>query len=220
MAKLKKKPLSAGIKGSRTSRTKKSETPVTTSFDSGEYVDGGEKGSGTVAVVDDNPEVLGALGVLVEEIKEAHQEALHCATSVVLAAASAGEKLLEAKVLVEKEGSVPFTKWVEQNTDMSWRTGYSYIQVHEAQRRHAINLADCKSIREVLALCAAAKGSSKPDRDPKVDSWVNSLRKVEEWFNETAKEDPIENWDDDRKKTVRDLLSPIVSFHRKLKPSA
>lgn len=154
------------------------------------------------------------ISTLIEDIKGSHKIAIGQMGRAVIAAARAGQLLLAAKVKLPKDK--PFTEWVTETFEFSWRTAYDYIRVKEAVDRHAPEIENCKSIRDVLKLGDSADSDKKKKRDVRRESYVTYAAKIERWFAEETSKSPVEDWDQTRKDTTAKMLQGVVGIYNQL----
>jgi hypothetical protein len=152
------------------------------------------------------------LDQLTEQIKDNHKAAIGQMGRAVIVAARAGQLLLAAKVALPKEKK--FTEWLAETFDFSQRTAYNYMKVSEAMSRRAAEIEQCESIRDVLKLLDA--DTKKKAKDPKQESVVSMLAKVERWIVEETDKSPVTDWETDRRENVRKLFDGVARFHSEL----
>jgi hypothetical protein len=157
---------------------------------------------------------LKALERIIEDIKDSHNDALQHATGIVVAAAQAGEKLLEAKNNLPDDTN--FSSWIEKNLPFKWRTGYDYVRIHEGISRHSIDPTACNSIREVLKLISSAEGKETKPKDPKTETWVSHVGAIEKFFDGEIEKSPIDEWPEKTREMRKGILKNIAAYYRKL----
>ena len=150
---------------------------------------------------------------LTEEIKQSHKAALGQMGRAVIAAARAGQLLLAAKVKLPKDKA--FTEWLAETFEFSQRTAYNSMKVSDALSRHASEIENCESIRDVLKLCDA-HDPSKKKKDEKRESFVAWAAKIERYFADEFAQSPLEDWTPERKETCARMLSGVAGIHSRL----
>lgn len=151
---------------------------------------------------------------LTAQIKDSHKAALGQMGRAVIAAARAGQLLLAAKVALPREKN--FTEWLAETFEFSQRTAYNYMKVSEAMSRHASEIENCESIRDVLKLCDA-EDLGKKKKDDKRESFITHAAKIERWFAEEIEKQPLEDWAQDRKEGVVRMLSGVTNIVDQIK---
>lgn len=155
------------------------------------------------------------LDSLTEQIKDSHKAALGQMGRAVIAAARAGQLLLKAKITLPKEK--PFTDWLAETFEFSQRTAYNYMKVSEAMARHAAEIEECQSIRDVLKLMDQEEGDDKKKKkDAKRESFVTWAAKIERWWADETAKAPLAEWSQERKESCGRMLSGIARIHSDL----
>lgn len=150
---------------------------------------------------------------LTAQIKDSHKAALGQMGRAVIAAARAGQLLLAAKVKLPKDK--PFTDWLAETFEFSQRTAYNYMKVSEAMSRHAKDIVNCESIRDVLKLCDA-EDAKKRKKDTKRESFVTWANKIERWWTEETTETPLADWSAQRRETCKKMLHGVAQIYTQL----
>jgi hypothetical protein len=171
-------------------------------------------GAGEVIDAGTGEPISDKLQQVIQAVKDAHNDAIHHATSIVVSASRAGEGLSKAKEMLGEDTN--FSKWVDNNCGFKWRTAYDYVRVYEGMQRHAIDVTACTSIRQVLKLISSAEGKDPKDKDPKVDSFVTHAVAIERFFEGEIERLPIDQWNEEVRATRRSVLKNIASIYRKL----
>jgi hypothetical protein len=152
---------------------------------------------------------------LIAGINDSHRTAVGQVGRAIIAAGRAGQLLIAAKDKIPKGKA--FTTWLAETFEFSQRTAYDYMDVAVKLVSCAPEIENCKSIRDVLALCEPGKPAKKKRRDPKVPTFVTHLAKVEVIFREEEeKSGPIEDWDPEKRRIHAKMFDGVVRLQSRL----